>query len=212
MLIIDKGGEKMNRKALVFSVLLLLLVPMFSTAVVQACHVQEKHNDKCTWHTIPAYQTSNLQVTYAQLTDYCLNVWGLSQNPYPTYPADVKAYYYIITLMIGHDALQIVSCSSRTNVYDPNTKTNTFTYDTVWYVGDWGKENARMNQGFEGTIIIQLQNYNPIAKTWDYYTGQFNFLGFHRFNHQTLLLTIEDSRLSELATGICQVLGNRDKN
>lgn len=191
------------KKQMIFA-LSFLLVVIAATPVMAAPNANA-------WHAVPAYQTSNLQVTYAQLTAKCLE-WGLSENPYPTYPAGVKAYYYIVTFMIGDDAYQAVSCNSRTNVYDPNTKINTFTYDTIWYVGDYGKDNAKMNQGFEGTIIIQLQNYNPTAKTWDYYTGQFNLQGFHRFNHQTLLLTIEDSRISELATGICQVLGNRDKN
>lgn len=161
------------------------------------------------WHTVPASQTSNFLVSYSQLTDYCLNVWGLSENPYPTYPAGVRTAYYILTLMIGDDVYQGVSCNSYTASYDPVTKVLTLTYDSVWYLGDYGKTNARMNQGFEGIAVIQCQNYNK--GTFDYFTGQFNYQGFQRFNHQSLMLTVDDSRISSLATGICEVLGNRDK-
>jgi hypothetical protein len=160
------------------------------------------------WHTVTALQTSNKLVTYAQLTDYCLNVWGLSENPYPTYPAGVKTAYYIFTFLIGDDEYQGVSCNSYTSTGpDPITKVVTLTYTGVWYAGDWGKTNARMDQGFTGTCVVQVYS----AASPVYYSAQFNLEGFQRFNHQTLLLTIDDSRISKLATGICEVLGNRDK-
>ena len=201
----------MNRKVLFFSVLILLLVPMLTTALAQACTVKENDHNKCALHKVPAYQTSNLQVTYAQLTDYCLNVWGLSSNPYPAYPTAAHTAYYIFTFMIGHHTYQGVSCNSYTGVYDSTTKVLTLTYDAIWYFGDYGKTNARMNQGFEGTVVVQCHNYNPITHAYDYYSAQFNLQGFHRFNHQSLILTVDDSRISLLATGICQVLCDRDK-
>jgi hypothetical protein len=204
-------GEKMNRKLLVFAILLLLIVPMFTTALAQACSAEEKNHNKSERCTVSAYQTYNLKVTYDQLTDYCLNVWGLSTNPYPTYPAGVPTAYYIFTFRIGHDQYQGVSCNSYTGVYDPTTKVLTLTYDATWYVGNWGKANARMNQGFEGTVVVQCHNYNLITRAFDYYSAEFNLQGFQRFNHQTLILTVDDSRISTLATGICQVQCDRDR-
>jgi hypothetical protein len=159
-------------------------------------------------HTVAVKQTSDLVVTYDQLTDYCLNHWGLSKNPYPAYSPTDKTAYRIFTITIGHDKYQGVSCNTYTYVYNPTTKTLTLTYNAVWYLGDFGKENARMNQGFAGTVIVQNYQYGYPTS---YYSAQFNLQGFHQFNHQSLMLTIDDSRISALATGICQTLGNRDE-
>jgi hypothetical protein len=201
----------MKRKVLVFAVLLLLAAPMFTSALAQACPLKEDNHNKSAWHTVPAYQTSNLLVTYDQLTDYCLNKWGLSSNPYLTYPAGVTAIYFIFTFKIGHEDYQGVSCNSRTAAYDPIAKTLTLTYNAVWYFGDWGKENARMNQGFKGTVVVACHNYiptSPTTGTFDYYSAQFNLQGFHQFNQQTLMLTADDSRISTLGPGICQMRGH----
>jgi hypothetical protein len=121
----------------------------------------------------------------------------------------------IFTFVIGDDTYQGVSCNSYTAVYNPQTKEVTQTYNAIWYVGDWGKTNARMNQGFEGTVVIKIHNYVPATATkpatYDYYSAQFNLQGFQKFNHQSLTLTVDDSRISKLGTGICLALGNRDK-
>ena len=52
-------------------------------------------------HAVPAFMTTNTGVTYAQLTDYCTNVWGLPSNPYPTYPAGVTTQYLLFNVVIG---------------------------------------------------------------------------------------------------------------
>lgn len=200
----------MKGKIIVIAVLLLLVVPMFTTALAQACTVKENGHDNCALHQVPAYQTSNTQITYAQLTDYCLNVWGLSANPYPAYSPTDKTSYMVFTFMIGDHEYQGVSCNTYTSTYSLTDKTVTLTYNATWYVGDWGKANARMNQGFEGTVVVILHNYNFVTKAYDYHSAQFNLQGFHRFNHQSLVLTVEDSRITKLATGYCEVLGHKD--
>jgi hypothetical protein len=197
-----KEVKRMEGKAILVWGLALLMFLTFIAPVMAAPNANA-------WHTVLASQTSNFLVSYAQLTDYCINVWGLSENPYPTYPVGVRTAYYIFTLMIGDEVYQGVSCSSYTGSYDPVTKVLTLKYDSVWYLGDYGKTNARMNQGFEGTVDIQCYNYH--SGVFDYFTGQFNYQGFQRFNHQSLILTVDDSRISSLAAGICEVLGSRDK-
>jgi len=196
---------KKLKKVAVVVLALALLIPLVLAAPVMAAPNENA------WHVVPAYQTYNKLVTYAQLTDYCLNVWGLSENPYPnpTLPTGVRSAFYLVTLVIGDDVYQVVSCNSYTGSLDPDTKVMTFTYDTVWYFGEYGKTNARMNQGFKGTTYIQCINFDK--GKFDYFTGQFYYEGFQRFNHQSLMLTVDDSRISSLATGICEVLGNRDK-
>jgi hypothetical protein len=177
------------------------------------------HDGKvCGWPcVVPVSQTSNLQMSYAQLTDYCLNVWGLSENPYPAYlplAAGVKTSYMVFTFMIGDDSYQGVSCNTFTQSYVMTSATTaeiTQVYNAVWYVGDWGKANARMNNGFEGTVIVSIHNYNFVSNTYDYYSAQFNLEGFHRFNHQTLFLTVDNSQVSKLGTGYCLLQGDRNK-
>lgn len=174
-------------------------------------------------HTVSVAQLSNASVSYDQLTIACSG-WGLSENPYPSYlpiPSGVKGTAYMIfTVQIGDDVFEGVSCNTYTESYtvtsyNPTTKEATLeihqSYNAVWYLGDWGKTNARMNQGFAGTVDVYIHNYKTIAKTFDYYNAVFNLEGFQRFNHQSLHLTVDDSRVSLLGTGICDVLGNRDK-
>jgi hypothetical protein len=79
-------------------------------------------------------------------------------------------------------------------------------------LGDWGKDNARMNSGFAGTVDVYIHNYNTVTKTYDYYNAELNLEGFQSFNHQSIHLTIPDSRVSVLGTGYADVLGNREKN
>jgi hypothetical protein len=174
------------------------------------------------WRTVSVAQLSNTSVSYDDLTTSCAG-WGLSENPYPSYlplPSGVKSAYMIFTVRIGDDVFEGVSCNTYTEswtvtAYNPATMEATLeihqTYDAVWYLGDWGKTNARMNQGFAGTVDVYIHNYKTVAKTFDYYNAVFNLEGFQRFNHQSLHLTVDDSRVSMLGTGICDVLGNRDK-
>lgn len=190
----------MNRKITGTILALVMLIPLVLIAPAMAAP------NTNAWHTVYASQASNLKVTYAQLTDYCLNVWGLSENPYPSYPAGVKTAYYIFTLNLGNDVYEGVSVNTYTQTIDPTTGFLEQTYNVIWYVGDWGVTNARMNQGFTGTVNVQM--------TYPYINGfaaQFTLEGFQRFNHQTLMLTIANSKDSPLATGYCDVLGNRDK-
>jgi hypothetical protein len=190
----------MNRKITGTILALAMLIPLVLIAPAMAAP------NANAYHTVPAYQTSNLKVTYAQLTDYCINVWGLSENPYPAYPADIKTAYYIFTFMIGDDEYQGISVNTYTQTINPKTGLIDQTYNAIWYVGDWGVTNARMNQGFSGTVNVQV----PYPWT-NGFSAQFNLEGFQRFNHQTLMLTIANSKDSPLATGFCDVLGNRDK-
>ena len=175
--------------------------------------------------TVTVAQTYNENVSYDQLTDYCLNTWGLSVNPYPSYqglPTGTKPSYKIFTTMIGDDEYQGVSCNTYTETYTitgliKNSAGTTIgymmeihqTYDAIWYLGDWGKDNARMNSGFNGTVDVYIHDYNTVTKTYTYYNAELNLEGFQRFNHQSIHLTIPDSRVSVLGTGICDVLGNR---
>ena len=87
-------------------------------------------------HAVPAFMTTNIIVTYAQLTDYCVNVWGLPSNPYPTYPC--KCYLRISDIqccdrrqILFKGWLQLVTSA----FYDPVTKTVTLTYNSTWYFG-----------------------------------------------------------------------------
>jgi hypothetical protein len=87
-------------------------------------------------------------------------------------------------------------CSYIANLH-PDTKVGTITYDVLRYFGDYGKTNARMNQGFTGTVVAQIYNFNTFDGTYDYWTEQFNLQGFQRFNHQFLSLS-GDSRIGGL--------------
>jgi hypothetical protein len=179
-------------------------------------------------HKVDVKQTSNVNVDYAGLTDYCTKQWGLSTNPYPDYlplATGVKASYKIFTTQIGDDEYQGVSCNTYTEAYTvtgliKNSAGTTIgymmeihqVYDAVWYLGDWGKDNARMNSGFSGIVDVHIHAYNTVTKTYTYYNAELNLDGFQSFNHQSIHLTIPDSRVSLLGTGYCDVLGNRDKN
>jgi hypothetical protein len=188
-----------------FILCLAMLIPLVIAAPVLAAPNENA------WRTVPASMVSNTPVTYSELTDYCINTWGLSNNPYPDYGLNINNQkYYIFTLQIGDDVYQGISCNSLSYAYNPTTHVLTITYNAIWYLGDWGKTNARMNQGFAGTAIVDCINYNPIAKTYSYYTGTWTLDGFQRFNHQSIELT-QDTRVPGLPSGICIALGNRDK-
>lgn len=179
-------------------------------------------------HTVPVQQTYNENVNYDQLTNYCINEWGLAANPYPAYqglPSTTKPSYKIFKTIIGDDEYQGVSCNTYTETYTftgiiKNSAGTTIgyimdihqKYDAVWYLGDWGKDNARMNSGFNGTVDVYIHSYNTVTKTYTYYNAELNLDGFQCFNHQSIHLTIPDSRVSLLGTGYCEALGNRDKN
>ena len=190
------------KKVAVVILAMALLMMLFVVPVMAAPNADA-------WHTVPAALVTNITVTYAQLTDYCLNVWGLSENPYPDYPASAHPAYYVFTIQIGDDVLEGVSVNTQTLV--PGNPA-IGTAHAIWYLGDWGKTNARMNQGFEGTNVLTLYDFKlGPPPSWSYLTGTFNLEGFQRFNHQSLSMSV-DSRNEQGASGICTVLGNRDKN
>ena len=111
---------------------------------------------------VPAFMTSNIVVTYAQLTDYCVNVWGLPSNPYPTYPANVIHRIFIFNVVIGDKFYLGVSCNSRTSaIYDPATKTVTLTYNATWYLGDSynsGSKNGSRIQRHSSIYTLKLHS------------------------------------------------------
>jgi len=194
------------KKIVVVILAMALLVPLVLIAPVMAAPNEDA------WRTVPVSMLSNKQVTYAQLTDYCVNVWGLSENPYPAYPTAAHTAYYVFTVQIGDDVFEGVSCNTYTAAYNPTTKVLTLTYDAVWYLGDWGKDNARMNQGFKGKVIADVYGYKSgPPPSYDYFLGSFSLEGFQRFNHQSIFMPA-DTRVSTLSSGLCTVLGNRDKN
>jgi hypothetical protein len=155
-------------------------------------------------NAVPAFQTSNLIVTYAQLTDYCSNIWGLPSNPYPTYPANVTSEYRIFNIVIGEKFYLAVGCSARTSsVYDPVARTVTLTYNATWYLDDWYKGVAEMDQGFKGTIVVTLLNYKPANATttpptparYDIGSSVYNLQGFGALTGQCLMLQSSNSLL-----------------
>jgi hypothetical protein len=210
------------KKCVKFSILsLALIIPMILSAPVMAAPNADAI------HTVPAAETSLVpgDLTYDQLTTYCLS-WGLSDNPYPTPPVQTTtvAYpivyinnasdYHLLTFSISDDVYQVVACQVYNGTYNIQTKTTTFAMQITWYFGDWGKTNARMDQGFMGLATDTEYNSRPPPATplpGYYQLIQFDLQGFGRFNHQTLTLT-KDTRISPFESGYCTVLGNRDKN
>jgi pimeloyl-ACP methyl ester carboxylesterase len=158
---------------------------------------------------IPAFWTSNLQVTYAQLTDYCVNEWGLPSNPYPAYPASARPSYYLFTIVIGDKFYEGISCNTVAYTFDPATKIMTGMSNVTWFLSDSWKGNAPMNQGFNGTAPMLLYNYvaanatatPPTTSSWDYYSIVFTLEGFGALAGQHLIQRNDDSRVSKLATG-----------
>jgi hypothetical protein len=193
--------KRMKGKSILISVTALLMLALMVAPALAAPNPNA-------WHTVPASFVTNKSVTYAQLTDYCLNVWGLSENPYPNYPASVHPAYFVFTIQIGDDVFEGVSVNTQTLIIgNPAISTA----HAIWYLGEWGKTNVRMNQGFEGTNVLQLYDFalGP-PPSWSYVIGTFSLEGFQRFNHQSLSLSV-DSRTGQPTSGICTVLGNRDK-
>jgi hypothetical protein len=203
-----------NRKLLGIAITILAIAMLTTPAMASP--------NENAMHTVSAKQLSNTQVTYDQLTAACKG-WGLKENPYPSYlplATGVKGtLYHIFTTQIGDDIYDGVSCNTFTQTY---IVTGVVAggyileihqvYNAVWYLGDWGKTNARMDQGFAGTVDVYLHHYNTVSGTFTYYNAVFILEGFQQFNHQSLHITVDDSRVSLLGTGACDVLGNRDKN
>ena len=202
------------KKAAVVVLAIALLTMTFAAVPVMAA-------PKATspaWHTVSASLASNQPVTYEELTEACLS-WGLPGNPYPAPSTETEvpdppyvyvnnaASYYIFTQKIGDDIYEGVSCNVIEMVIYLPTMDIDYHSEAIWYLGDWGKKNAKMNDGFVGVVDLDLYNYGLDGA---YYTGTFNLEGFGRFNHRTLMMEI-DSRLAPLPAGYCISLGNRDK-
>jgi hypothetical protein len=159
---------------------------------------------------VPAYYTTSASFTYAQLTDYCVNVWGLPSNPYPAYPANVSVAYYVFNMVIGDKFYLVVGCSPRiSSIYDPATKTVSMTYNATWYFGDSYKGIAKMDQGFKGPIVTTLLNYipanatatPPTPTTYDTGPNVYNLQGFGALSGQSLILRAEGTVLPYMAKG-----------
>ena len=134
------------------------------------------------------------------MTDYCLNVWGLTSNPYPTFPANVPKEYRIFNIVIGDKFYLIVGCTPfKSSISDPAAKTVALTYNATWYFGDSYNAVAKMDQGFKGPIVVTLINYTPANATATpptpstYDTGLFvyNLQGFGALSGQSLMLRAE---------------------
>jgi hypothetical protein len=149
-------------------------------------------------HAVPAFMTTNTIVTYAQLTDYCVNVWGLTSNPYPALPTTVlPPQYRIHNSVIGDKFYLSVALSAFTSaVSDPVAKTVTLNYNNTWYVGDWYKGVAKMDQGYIGTLTVTLLNYTPgnatatppTTTTYDAGPAMWNLHGFGALSGQSMIL------------------------
>jgi hypothetical protein len=158
---------------------------------------------------VPAFWTSNMQVTYDQLTDYCVNILSLSSNPYPAYPASARPSYYLFTIVIGNKLYEGVSCNTVAYTFDPVTKIMTGMSNVTWFLSDSWKGTAAMNQGFNGTAPMLLYNYvagnatatPPTTSSWDYYSIVFTLEGFGAWSGQHLIQRNDDSRISKLGTG-----------
>jgi hypothetical protein len=160
-------------------------------------------------NAVPAFMTSDTGVTYAQLTDKCINEWGLSSNPFPTFPAGVPTQYLIFNVVIGDKFYLGVSCNSYTGAYDPVSKTATVIYNATWYLDDWYKGVAEMDQGFKGTVVFTLLNYTPAnatatpptPATYTVGPGVFNLQGFGALTGQNMMLRADGSVTPILAKG-----------
>jgi hypothetical protein len=208
------------KKICAFILSLAMLIPL-----VIAVPVLAAPNENA-MHTVSVVQLSNTSVKYGELTTACLG-WGLSENPYPSYlplATGVKGTLFnIFTVQIGDDIFDGISCNTYSEAltnYRPIMQGGqrigwlmdvVRTYDATWYLGDFGKDNARMNSGFSGTVVVTIYDFSTVSGAYTYYSGVFNLEGFQCFNHQSMHLTIPDSRVSLLGTGYCDVLGNRDK-
>ena len=194
----------MNRKILVTFVAVMALA-IFATPVLAAPNPEA-------WREVPCALVYNTQLTnYAELTDYCLNVWGLSENPYPDYPMASRPAYYIFKLQIGDDVFEGVSVNQQSGV-PIGGGVFRVTAQAIWYLGDWGKTNARMNQGFKGTVILDLRDFSlGPPMTYSSFAATFTLEGFQRFNHQSLFMYV-DTLTGIPPLGTVTALGNRDKN
>jgi hypothetical protein len=147
-------------------------------------------------NAVPTFMTTNTDVTFAQLTDYCTNAWGLTSNPYPTFPANTHPEYHLFNIVIGDKFYLCVGCNFMTSSsYDPASKTVTLTYSDAWYLGDWYKGVAKMDQGFTGTIVVTLVNYKPAnatatpptPETYDVGPAVWNLQGFGALSGQSII-------------------------
>jgi len=159
---------------------------------------------------VPTFMTCNTAVTYDQLTDKCINDWGLSSNPYPAFSANNTKEYRIFNVAIDDKFYLGVSCAYLTSgVPNPATKTVALTYNTAWYLGDWYKGVAKMNQGFTGTIVVTLLNYKPAnatatpptPETYDIGPAVWNLQGFGALSGQSVLARADGPILPYMAKG-----------
>jgi hypothetical protein len=159
---------------------------------------------------VPAFHTTNIIVTYAQLTDYCINVWGLPSNPYPVFPANASTSYHIINMVIGDKFYLMVGCGMVVSaVLNPAAKTAAVTYNDTWYLGDSYKAVAKMDQGLKGTVVVNFLNYvpanatttPPTPATYDMGPYVFNLQGFGALSGQSLILRADGSVTPILGKG-----------
>jgi hypothetical protein len=151
-------------------------------------------------NAVPAFMTTNSVVTYAQLTDKCVNEWGLTSNPYPAYPANVSVMYHIFNIVIGDKFYLMVGCGVLTSaVSNPVAKTVTLNYNGTWYFGDWYKGVAKMDQGVKGPVVATFLNYKPAnatatpptLATYDTVQNVYTLQGFGALSGLRLMLRAE---------------------
>jgi hypothetical protein len=159
---------------------------------------------------VPTFYTSNTIVTYDQLTDKCVNVWGLPSNPYPAFPTNVRSEYRIFNVVIGDKFYLGVSCSSSIkSVYDPVARTVALTYNATSYLGDWYKGVAKMDQGFNGKMVVTLLNFTPgnatatppTSTTYEIGPALWNLQGFGALAGQSMMLRADGPVQPYMAKG-----------
>ena len=203
----------------------LVVFAALMSAAMLATPVLAAPNDKA-WHTVPAGLATNQSVTYAELTEACLNDWGLSVNPYPAPLTPSQeiigghllihngAAYYIFTLQIGGDVYEGVSCNVLEIDLNLATKHLVYQSEAIWYLGKWGKQNAEMESGIAGDIVLVMEGFvrDPVTgeESYDSLTGTFNLEGFGCFNHHTFVMYV-DSINPANEFGSCTFLGNQHK-
>ena len=83
------------------------------------------------------------------------------------------------------------------------------TYNATWYLDDWYKGVAEMDQGFKGTVVFTLLNYVPANATANpptpatYVVGPavYNLQGFGALAGQSIVLRADGPVMPILAKG-----------
>jgi hypothetical protein len=195
------------------SKILGMVVTIIAVAMLASPVMATPKDSSPSWYTISATD-SYVEKTYADLNQLCEEA-GLSTNPYPapTTPNDYfvgpiehiegATVYYLCTITIGDKSYPAVAC----NIYDLTINWLTghfdYAYQSVHYLGAIGE----MNHGFAGIATADLQLYGPGPNDY-YFTANWDLKGFGHFTGQSLALS-QDTRISDIATGYCTVLGNR---